>query len=257
MNLRLLRLVLLLAVAGCRSNAPPVHEPLKVFAAASLTEAFGDVEKVFEAAHSGVQVETTFAGSQVLRTQIEQGAVADVFASADESHLQALTTAKLASPAAVFAKNDLVIIVPPKNPAQIVTLADLPRASKIVVGAPNVPVGSYTRKLLKSATPKFGPNFEQDVLSRVVSEESNVRLVRSKVELGEVDAAIVYRTDAMASTGVKSIEVSANVNPVANYYIGSLTASKQPKLAAEWIAFLQSADGQKILMARGFIGVSP
>ncbi len=257
MNVRLLYVVLLGLVAGCRSSAPVVSEPLRVFAASSLTEAFGDLEKAFEVAHAGVQVETTFGGSQALRTQIEQGADADVFASADETHVQALTNAKLASSPVVFAKNDLVIIVPENNPAQIATLADLPRASKIVIGAPNVPVGAYTRKVLKNATPKLGPTFEQDVLSRVVSEEANVRLVRSKVELGEVDAAIVYRTDVIASKQVKSIEIPTDINAVASYFVGSVTASKQPKLAQEWVELLSSADGQKLLTTRGFIGANP
>src|SRR5688572_25564520 len=203
MNVRLLCLVVLAVVVGCRSGAPAVREPLRVFAASSLTEAFADLKQAFEGSRAGQQVELTFAGSQVLRTQIEQGASADVFASADEAHLQALSQAKLASDSAIFAKNDLVIIVPESNPAQIANLADLARASKIVLGAPNVPVGAYARKLLKSATPTFGTNFEQEVMSRVVSEESNVRLVRAKVELGEVDAAIVYRTDAITSPKVK------------------------------------------------------
>jgi molybdate transport system substrate-binding protein len=253
-GLRLLLVVFSVLVAGCRRSAP--EKPLRVFAASSLTEVFLDLTTVFEASHAGVNVEATFAGSQVLRTQIEQGAVADIFASADETHLLTLGRAQLTSSPQVFAKNDLVIIVPQDNPARITALADLTRASTIVIGSASVPVGVYTRKLLKDATPKFGVRFEQDVLSRVVSEESNVRLVRSKVELGEVDAAIVYRTDATASARVKRIEIAPGVNPVVNYYVGVLSSSESPQLASEWSQLLQSAEGQKVFRARGFLGVT-
>jgi molybdate transport system substrate-binding protein len=246
----------MLIALACRSVAPPPNDTVKIFAASSLTEGFGDLEVVFEAAHPGVQVQSSFAGSQLLRTQIEQGAQVDVFASADETHLQSLVAAKLAAAPVLFAKNELVLIVPENNPAQLASFADLPRASKVVLGAANVPVGAYTRQLLNNAALKFGASFARDVLAHVVSEESNVRLVRSKVELGEVDAAIVYRTDAMASGRIKSFDIPKDINPLANYYAGAMTASKS-RATAQWMEFLKSAEGQSILTRRGFIGVAP
>lgn len=243
------------ALSACRRSTD--EPPLRVFAASSLTEVFGDLSHVFESTHVGVRVECAFAGSQALRAQIEQGAMADVFASADEAHMQALGSAKLASAPVVFAKNALVIIVPENNPAGIASLADLPRASKLVLGAAHVPVGSYTRKLLNAAAPHFGPTFDQDVLKRVVSEETNVRLVRAKVELGEVDAAIVYRTDAMASTKVKAIDIPSEVNQVAQYHVAAIAAAARPELATDWIALLQAPEGKAALNARGFIAEPP
>lgn len=240
------------ALSACRGGARGELSTLRVFAASSLTEVFQDLSQTFESTQGGVRVECTFAGTQALRTQIEQGASADVFAAADEAHMQALVAEKLVSTPIVFAKNELVIIVPMDNPAGITSLVDLPRASKLVLGAPNVPVGNYTRQLLKRATSDFGNSFEQDVLTRVVSEETNVRLVRAKVELGEVDAAIVYRTDALASTKVKPIDIPANLNQPAQYYVSAIVGSPRAALASAWLALLQSPEGKATLRARGF-----
>lgn len=257
MDFRALLVVFGCSLVSCQSGAPKRDEPLRIFAASSLSEALGDLEQAFERSHPGLQVEVTFGGSQVLRTQIEQGALADVFASADETHVRALTSAQRASEACEFARNDLVIIVPRDNPAHISGLADLPRAPKIVVGAPHVPVGSYTRQLLQRATPRFGPTFERDVLSQVVSEEANVRLVRAKVELGEVDAAIVYRTDARASSAVQQIDIPSDVNVVASYHAATLVASSSVDRAQAFLGFLLSSEGQKILVSHGFTRVGP
>ncbi len=209
-------LVALLWVApttGCDSaRDQPGRVALTVLAASSLTEAFQDLERDFEAAHPNVDVQLTFAGSQVLRLQIQQGAKVDVFASANESHMQALVaTGHLAAPR-VFAQNELVLIVPPSNPAGIHTFADLGTASRIVIGSSNVPVGIYTRQVFERAASALGDAFVARVRQQVVSEENNVRLVRAKVELGEADAAVVYRTDAAASDRVRVVSIPATFN---------------------------------------------
>jgi molybdate transport system substrate-binding protein len=226
---------------------------LSVLAASSLTEAFSQLERTFEAARPGLDVSLAFGGSQVLSLQIEQGAPADVFASADRSHIDALLEAGAIEQAVAFAGNDLVVIVPADNPAHIASFDDLVRATRIVVGTPNVPIGAYTRELLRRAASTMGEAFATTVRSRVVSEESNTRLVRAKIEMGEADAAIVYRTDALASDRVRVVSIPESINVRANYYIGALKRSSRPDACGDFIAHVRSDAGQRILSQHGFV----
>ncbi len=241
-----------LVLTGCAGNASD-ETTLSVYAAASLTDAFGELETVFEREHPGVDVAITFAGSQVLRLQIEQGAAADVFASANQEHMDALVRAELVEESHVFARNDLVIIVPLDNPAGIESLEDLPEARRLVLGTGNVPVGRYAREVLRLAAPTHGEGFEAMVLSRVVSEESNVRLARAKIELGEADAAIVYRTDAGSSDRVAVVEIPREINIIADYLVGVVRRAAASALAAAWVELLASAEGKAVLARHGFI----
>lgn len=235
--------------AGCGGTD---GDPLAVFAASSLTDAFEAVEQQFEAANPGTDVVLTFAGSQVLRLQIEQSAPADVFASANEGHLRELVSAGLVARTEAFAHNALVIIVPPQNPAGIESLADLPKAQRLVLGTPEVPVGAYTQTLLTRAEQLHGEGFADRVQQRVVSLESNVRLVRAKVELGEADAAIVYRTDAIASDKVRTIELSEAEHIAAGYFVGTVARSQKADLGQRFVAYLHSPAGRDTLAAQGF-----
>lgn len=251
------------AAAAASPSAPAAPTPvapgtatrtrLVVFAASSLTDAFNDIERSFEAANTDVDVALSYGGSHVLGLQIREGAPGDVFASADDAHMRELVGASLAHPGQTFAFNELVLVVPEDNPAGLYELRDLPRAQRLVIGASGVPVGIYTRELLGRAGKLYGPSFERDVLSRVVSEESNVRLVRAKVELGEADAAIVYRTDAAASTQVKQVALPAELNVRASYPIAVLTHAPRPELARRWVSYVLSPEGQAALGARGFL----
>src|SRR5215831_3126121 len=216
-----------LVVTGFATTTRAEEErDITVFAAASLREAFEDLGKTFEAKH-GVKVHLNLAGSQELRTQIENGARADVFASADQKHMAALVKAKLVEAPRVFARNTPVVIVPKDNPAKVGSFAELAKAKKIVIGVPEVPIGTYTLEILDKA----GADFKQKVLANVVSRESNVRQVMAKVSLGEADAAIVYRTDAIAGKDkVEIIEIPAKLNVVAEYPVAVL--AKAPESAA-------------------------
>jgi len=240
-----------LALAACGGGEVGPGR-LQVYAASSLTEVFGELEGLFEAAHPGVDVAVTYAGSQILRLQIEQGAAADVFASANEEHMQALVDSGLVAESRVFAHNDLVVIVPPDNPAGIETLGDLGHAQRLVLGTANVPVGQYAREVLRRAAPTYEEGFEAIVMSRVVSQETNVRLARTKVELGEADAAIVYRTDAGAGDRVRVIPIPREVNVVADYPIGVLTRTTVRNTAEAWVALVTSAEGRAVLERHGF-----
>ena len=239
-------------LVGCGS-AEPEREPLRVFAASSLTDAFSDMAGAFEAAHPETEVVLVFAGSQVLRLQIEQGAPADVFASADPRHMDSLVREGLVTGQRVLAENELVVIVPRGNPSRIDAFADLVRAERIVIGTPYVPVGAYAREALRRAGAEHGrPGFEAEVLGRVVSEESSVRLVRAKVELGEADAAIVYRTDA-APGRVRTVRVPSRANVRARYLIGVVAGAENVAGAERWAGFAASPEGRRILSRHGFL----
>jgi len=244
------------SIAGCDDTGAE-RRPLHVFAASSLTDAFREMETAFEAEYPDVDVGLVFAGSQVLRLQIEQGARADVFASADRRHLETLARAGLLSGYRQFAGNELALIVPPDNPAAIESFADLPRARRLVIGTEHVPVGAYTRVALRRAGDRLGAEFESRVLGRVVSKESNARLVRAKVELGVADAAIVYRTD-VAPGRMRAIPVPGEANVRAKYLMGAVAGAANPEGAAHWLGFVASPAGQEILARRGFVaGAAP
>ncbi len=245
-----------LALMGCEREVPGAVT-LDVFAASSLTEAFVELERGFERAHGGVDVRVTHAGSQVLRMQIEQGAGVDVFASADEAHMDALERAGHVAGARVFARNELVVIVPTSNPSRVERFDDLVRAERIVIGTEGVPLGRYTREVFTRAEASLGAAFADGVRARVVSEESNARLVRAKVEIGEADAALVYRTDAGASGRVRSVEIPAELNARARYPIGVLTRSTREELARAFVEYTLSEEGREALSGRGFVVEAP
>jgi molybdate transport system substrate-binding protein len=233
---------------------PEARKELTVFAAASLKDAFEAVAPVFERAHPGSKVRLNLAGSQELRTQIEQGARADVFASADLKHMATLEKAGLVERPAVFARNEPVIVVPRGNPARILALVDLPKTRRLVVGAPEVPIGGYTVKIFDAAARKHGADLRAKLEASVVSRELNVRQVLAKVTLGEADAGIVYRTDAQsAKDKVEVIAIPAELNVIAEYPVAVVKASPQPALARAWVDLLLSAGGQRQLAAAGFL----
>lgn len=248
--LALLAVLVLPSVASCRRDGD--RRPLVVFAASSLTEAFGELETTYEAKHPGVDVQLAFAGSQALRLQIEQGAAADVFVSAAEVHMQALVDAGLIASPEVVAHNALVVAVPLSGSEGIDALDDLARAERIVLGAPEVPVGMYARALLQRADARYGEGFAATVRARVVSEEANVRLVLSKVELGEADAAIVYRTDAIASGKVRAISIPPELDVPTEITVGISTRSSEREAARHWLELLGAPEGRAALERHGF-----
>lgn len=241
-----------------RAEAPG---SLTVFAAASLTDVFVAVGRSYERAHPGVRVRFDFAGSQQLAARLEQGASADVFASAD-TRWMAFAAAKgmLAGDALRFARNSLVVIVPRTNPARIDRLADLRRPGvKVVMCGDAVPAGHYARQVLRNLSGSDAGGLPADyatrVLSNVVSEEDNVRGVVGKVSLGEADAGFAYRSDVTASAQryVKVIEVPAAVNVIAEYPIAVLKHAQRPALAQDFVDFVLSEQGQTALRGAGFL----
>ena len=188
---------LLLLVAACGGSGSSDDE-LTVFAAASLTESFTEIGAAFEDEEDAT-ISFNFAGSQALATQLIEGAEADVFASANVAQLQRAVEAEvIAGDSEIFARNELVIIVPADNPADITAPEDLAKEGlKITFAAEDVPVGQYTRQMLDllAASPTAPEGFVESVEGNIVSNESNVKQVATKVQLGEADAGVVYSTD--------------------------------------------------------------
>jgi molybdate transport system substrate-binding protein len=255
-------LVLLAIVfASCRrpeADADVREDKLVVFAAGSLQDVFALVGEGFKLAHKGVEVTFDFAGTQELRTQIEHGAAVDVFASADQRHMEELVRAgRVASPV-VFARNEPVIVVSKEGAGTIRDLADLPRADRIVIGAAEVPIGRYTLQILDRASAKLGSDFRSRVEAKVVSRELNVRQVLAKVTLGEAQAAFVYRTDALAAGDrVVVVAIPPDLNVIAEYPIAVVSGAAHPDLARSWVEVVLSGEGQRVLRDAGFLAPRP
>lgn len=252
-------LMLLLSLGCSISTASESSQrELVVFAASSLTESFQGIAAKFETDNPGTTVTLNFAGSQRLRTQLEQGAEADVFASANWMQMNAVVDADLTQGEAVsFATNYLVVIVTAEN-SHINTLEDLTRPGiKLVLAQASVPVGAYSRTAIENLadSPQYGAEFSNKVLDNLVSEETNVRNVAQKVALGEADAGIVYHTDAITpdiAQHVRIIPIPDESNVIASYPVVALKESGQPELSQEFINFVLSDSGQGILATHGF-----
>lgn len=218
---------------------------LTVYAAASLTDPFEQIAADFEAARDGVDVELSFAGSSDLVAQIQQGAPADVLASADTANMTKLVNDGLvAGPPAEFATNTLMIAVPPGNPAGVASLADLAADDlNLVVCAPGVPCGAAAERVEAAAGLTFSP----------VSEEQSVTDVLNKVVTGEADAGLVYVTDVRAAGDqVEGIEFPESDDAVNVYPVAALSGSREPELAQEFVEAVLGPDGQRVLADAGF-----
>ncbi|HKW07630.1 MAG TPA: molybdate ABC transporter substrate-binding protein [Candidatus Dormibacteraeota bacterium] len=241
-----------LAVAACGSSptsgaASPsaLSGTISVFAAASLTDAFNALGQAFQQKNSGVTVKFNYAGTPTLVTQIEQGAQADVFASADTTNMDRLKTDGFTSGTpAVFAHNQLEIVVAPGNPKGISSLADLAKPGVIYISeGPTVPAGKYSLQSLQKAGVTVTPK----------SLETDVKSVISKIELGEADAGIVYTTDVKAAgSRVTGVPIADQYNVVATYPIVSVKGTQNSTVADAFIAFVESASGQSTLGSFGF-----
>ena len=248
--------LVVLAAAGCGSNQPPAGESstapqtLTVFAAASLKSTFTEIGDQFKASHPGVTVTFSFAGSSDLVTQIQGGAPADVFASADTKNMDKLTADKLVDGTPVnFASNTMEIAVPPDNPAKVASLQDLTKPDvKLVVCAPEVPCGSATQKIETASGVDLKP----------VSEEASVTDVLNKVIAEEANAGMVYVTDVKgAGDKVKGITFPESKEAVNVYPIATLAASKNKDLAKQFVDAVTGEEGQKVLADAGFAQPSP
>ena len=252
-------------LAPAPTQVPPTKaaasgQTLTVLAASSLTAPFTDLGKEFETAHPGVTVTFNFAGSQALAQQLDQGAPADVFASASTSYMTAAVKSNRVDQTTVqtFAHNRLVVIYPIANPAGIKTLQDLAKPGlKLDLEASTVPAGQYSLTFLDKASqdPSFSSTFKADVLKNVVSYEDNVKTVLTKVSLGEADAGIVYVSDdtGTVTSQLGQLAIPDALNTIATYPIAPISDSKNPDLAKAFVALVMSADGQAALAKYSFL----
>jgi molybdate transport system substrate-binding protein len=229
------------AVVAGSASAYAQSQPLTIYAAASLTDAF----RAFDP-----DQRYSFAGSNALETQIRNGAPADIFASAAPLNTRRLFRQSLVGKPVTFTSNRLALIVPRSNPAGIRSVYDLKRKPvKLVIAGAAVPVGAYTRTVLR----KMGLS---SVLSKVVSQETDVRAVTGKVALGQADAGFVYVTDARAvADRVTVIRIPAWAQPRVRYEIAVVSSSSKKPAAQAWIRTLLSARGQAALKEYGFLPV--
>ena len=256
---RILFVALVGWLAACGGAAQ--KRSLNVFAAASLTESFNAMEAPFERAHPEIDVQFNFAGSNQLRTQIEQGAPAGVFASASAKDMQGLVAGQQVDAAQVqpFARNRLIVIFPKDNLGKVQSLADLARPGlKLIVADANVPVGGYTFAMLDalSANPIYGADFRVRVERNIVSRELNVKQVAAKIRLGEGDVGVVYASDVTADLAplVGTLAVPNEFNQIAVYPIAPTRNAANAADAALFVDYVLSSDGQAALMKAGFIG---
>src|SRR5262245_8726330 len=255
----LIAVLFAVGIAGCGSDddngssgsaangstpSPSLSGNITVFAAASLTESFTELGKQFEAANPGTKVTFSFAASSALAMQINSGAPADVFASASPKNMDQVVTAGGASDPKVFAKNVMEIATPPTNPAGVTSVNDLAKSSvKTALCQPQVPCGSVAQQVFTNAKLTVKP----------VTLEPDVKSVLSKVQLGEVDAGMVYVTDVMAAGDkVKGVQIAADVNASTSYPIAALSKSGNASVAAAFVDFVLSPAGESVLSAAGF-----
>ena len=230
---------------------------LTIYAAASLKGALDQVKTAYGAAHSDTTLTISTDSSATLETQIEQGAPADVFLSADTSNPEKLVDKGLANGAAInFAGNKLTIIVPTANPAGIKTPADLAKTGvKVIAAGDAVPITKYATNLVANLAKETGypVDFATKYAANIASREDNVKAVVAKIELGEGDAGIVYLTDAKASTKVTTVDVAPSANVPATYAGVVVKASKNTSAAQAFLTWFAGPDGQAILSTFGFV----
>ncbi|MFJ9343265.1 molybdate ABC transporter substrate-binding protein [Streptomyces sp. NPDC101733] len=230
--------------ASASAPASPAVKPatLTVLAASSLTDVFKTAGEAYQKSHPGTEVTFSFAGSQELAAQVKQGAPADALVTADTKTMDGLKAET--NNATIIAKNRLVIATGKDNPFKVDELKDLADSKiKVVLAAPEVPVGRYSKQILDA----------QKIEVKPVSQEPNVRAVLSKVELGEADAGLVYKTDsAKSGDKVVTVDIPDEQNAVASYPAATLKGSKNAEAAAAFVAWLSTPEAQKILQDAGF-----
>lgn len=252
---RLQWLWLLLCLLACTRAS--TQEEIVLFAASSLTDAFSEIARAYEQAHPGTTVRLNLAASSQLALQLAEGARADLFASADAVQMERIIEAGRVAPTAPhrFARNQLVLIIPADNPARLETWRDLARPGiKVVLAGPEVPAGRYTHRLVASLEGQL-PGFAAALQANVVSEESNVRQVVTKVLLGEADAGVVYASDVTPVLQERLHTLPLPLTPAVeiHYPIAPLRDSANPEGAASLLAFILSPEGQAILARWGFL----
>jgi molybdate transport system substrate-binding protein len=239
---------------SCKDSPSPTYS-LTIFAASSLTDVFNEIGLSFESKHDKVRLSFNFSGSSTLRTQIDLGARADIFASADRHQMGLLESSNLLlDKAEIFTRNSLVVITSYGND-KVQRLDDLASSDiRLVTARPEVPAGAYAQILFRRLDKQLGNEFYKRTISNIVSEEASVRHVLAKVILGEADAGIVYSSDILGNDSFKGqvIPMNANLEVLALYTIAPLRDTTHPEYARKFVNYLASSSGQEIFKKHGF-----
>ena len=246
--------LLLPACGSSTADSSSETTRLTVLAAASLKTVFPKIGAAFTDQHPGVTFAFSFAGTDQLAAQIQQGAPADVFAGASTTYGDQLAAAHLIESYHVFCTNQLVVITPATNPAGITSLQDLARSGlKLVIGSATVPVGAYTRTILSNLETIYGSGYANQVLGNVVSNEDSVTSIVTKVQSGEADAGFVYVTDALAAgSDVNTMSLPSEAQAVATYPIAVVSASPHVSVGRQFTDFVLGSSAQQLVTEAGF-----
>ncbi|UOF89043.1 molybdate ABC transporter substrate-binding protein [Fodinisporobacter ferrooxydans] len=231
------------------------NQKLTAFVAANATDPFNTLIQMFAKQHPGISVQPSYAGTQVLQTQLEQGAPDDIFLSANRSHADELVKEGLVKQFYPVSRDHEVIVVPKANPAGIHSLQDLgTKPLKLIIGVPSVPIGQYTRQIFKNGNETYGAGFSAAAMGHVVSMETNVKQILEKVALGEGDAGIVYVTDVTPefTSRLRIISIPKPYNVIATNYVGIPKNSQYPQLAKDFLALMRSPEGQGVFRQFGY-----
>ncbi|MDQ4126567.1 MAG: molybdate ABC transporter substrate-binding protein [Actinomycetota bacterium] len=253
----------LAVLAGCGGPSGVTKESktgqertLTVLAASSLTDAFGELAKTFEERNPGTEVRASFESSSTLLTQIQQGAPADVFASASEEEMEAaVRDGLIQGEPRVFVKNREVVMVPEDNPASIERFRDVAKPGvRLVLAEEGVPAADYALEILGKADEEYGSGIKAGVLSNVVSREADVRASVNRVVVGDADATFGYASDYTPDIRgrAKVVPIPEDLNIIATYPIAALKGAQDPDLAREWVELVTSEEGQRVLEKWGF-----
>jgi len=251
-------LILFLVISGCKLNKNPQSKTtIRIMAAASLTEVFNELKMEFKKRNPALEIEVNYAGSQALAKQIELGAEADIYASANVVYMKRLEEKNLVIKPTVFARNKLIIGIF-HGMDRIQSLADLLQEDvRLVIADQSVPVGRYTIKMLSRLgdSKKLTDNFKEKFLDSVVSKELDVKSVVRKIELGVVDAGVIYQTDVTEQNAdkIKTIKIDDQYNVIAMYPIAILKEAEHKKMSRKFLQFLYSQKGGEILEKYGFM----
>mgnify|MGYP001370508119 CR=1 FL=1 len=257
----------MLGLSACRPVAPVAPAPqsaapaqLTVFVSGTLVQISKLFVAGFEAQHPDVKVNVEVGHTPTQRAQIEQGATPDVLIAAGRADIDALAQQNLVTADQIkgLARNQLVVIVPPDNQANIASPADLANPGvRLLVAAEELPVGMATQKLLDNLSKQGAPDFKDKALANVVSKEMGVNPIVSKISLGEADAGIVFVSDAASASNVKAVAVPDDANVVVTFVTAPLAGAPNPELAKTFVDYLLSDEAQSMLQAKGFLPAKP
>ena len=246
----------LMGCGGGSASGKQKGGTLTILSASSLTDAFGELAKTFEKQNPGAEVRTSFGASSDLLAQIQQGAPADVFASAAAEEMDtAVKDGLVTGEPQIFVKNREVVMVPRANPANIQSLRDVATpGTRLVLAEDGVPAADYALEILDKADKEYGARFKKNVLSNVVSREADVRASVNRVTVGDADATFGYASDYTPDIRdkVEVVKIPPDLNIVATYPIAALKDAKSPTLAGKWVDLVTSEEGQRVLKKWGF-----